>query len=157
AVSVGGENPKERPWMVDYGRVTPLLVKAIQDLDAINAEKQKAIDALQSTIENQQKQINELKSRMDEMHSSAIPANDGVAKLSIGTENASPILGQNLPNPFDNSTVIPFRIPKGCSSASIVITESATGRVMTAIPVSCDETHTVVDAGLLAAGMYQYA
>ena len=31
AVTVGGKDAKTNPWAVDYGKVTPLLVKAIQD------------------------------------------------------------------------------------------------------------------------------
>lgn len=34
AVTVGGDDVKEKPWTVDYGKVTPLLVKAIQDQQA---------------------------------------------------------------------------------------------------------------------------
>jgi len=38
AVSVGGDDPTKNPWSVDYGRLTPLLVKSIQDLnDKTNA------------------------------------------------------------------------------------------------------------------------
>ncbi len=33
AVKVGGANPNTDPWQVDYGRLTPLLVKSIQDLN----------------------------------------------------------------------------------------------------------------------------
>lgn len=40
AVSPGGNDPKDDPWMIDYGRLTPLLVKAIQD-------QQKEIELLQ--------------------------------------------------------------------------------------------------------------
>ena len=36
AVSVGGDDAKTNPWSVDYGRLTPLLVKSIQDLKAEN-------------------------------------------------------------------------------------------------------------------------
>jgi hypothetical protein len=43
AVTVGGEDAKADPWTVDYGKVTPLLVKAIQD-------QQKEIEALKETI-----------------------------------------------------------------------------------------------------------
>jgi hypothetical protein len=43
----------EDMWSVDYGKVTPLLVKAIQDQ--------------QATIEAQQKQINELKKMVEGM------------------------------------------------------------------------------------------
>ena len=30
-VTKGGEDPAKEPWSVDYGRVTPLLTKAIQE------------------------------------------------------------------------------------------------------------------------------
>jgi hypothetical protein len=33
AVVVGGENQFQNPWLVDYGRITPLLAKSIQDLN----------------------------------------------------------------------------------------------------------------------------
>lgn len=36
AVSVGGANPATDPWGVDYGRLTPLIVKSVQDLKAEN-------------------------------------------------------------------------------------------------------------------------
>jgi hypothetical protein len=44
----------EDMWSVDYGKVTPLLVKAIQD-------QQATIVSLQNTVSTQQQQINELK------------------------------------------------------------------------------------------------
>jgi hypothetical protein len=34
AVHAGGENPLLEPWMIDYGRLTPLLIKAVQQLAA---------------------------------------------------------------------------------------------------------------------------
>jgi hypothetical protein len=41
-VTRGGEDPAKEPWSVDYGRVTPLLTKAIQEqqveIDALKAE-----------------------------------------------------------------------------------------------------------------------
>jgi hypothetical protein len=43
AVSVGGADEKVNPWTVDYGKVTPLLVKAIQD-------QQKEIELLKSQL-----------------------------------------------------------------------------------------------------------
>lgn len=33
AVTVGGNDPSKNPWGVDYGRLTPLLVKSIQELN----------------------------------------------------------------------------------------------------------------------------
>jgi hypothetical protein len=61
AVSKPGDNnkPAEKdPWMVDYGRVTPLIIKAVQ-------EQQQMIDELKNDYETKinalQKQIEELK------------------------------------------------------------------------------------------------
>lgn len=44
AVTIG---EGERPWMVDYGRITPLLVKSIQELAAENEKLKKRIEALE--------------------------------------------------------------------------------------------------------------
>lgn len=46
AVTVGGTDPAVDPWAVDYGRVTPLLTKAIQ-------EQQSEIEALKAQNQNQ--------------------------------------------------------------------------------------------------------
>ena len=75
------------------------------------------------------------------------------------TQNPKPetILGQNIPNPFDNSTIIPFRIPKDCHDASIMIANTSTSQVISVIPVSCNEDHLSIDAGTLASGTYSYS
>jgi hypothetical protein len=36
AVTVGGDDPKTHPWQVDYGKLTPLLVKSVQNLQSEN-------------------------------------------------------------------------------------------------------------------------
>lgn len=51
AVSKGGEDVNADPWMVDYGQLTPLLVKAVQDQ--------------QNTIDLQQQQIDALTDRLN--------------------------------------------------------------------------------------------
>jgi len=48
------EPAEKNPWMVDYGSITPLIIKSVQ-------EQQQMIDALKKQHENLQKQINELK------------------------------------------------------------------------------------------------
>ena len=34
AVHAGGDDPQLEPWMIDYGRLTPLLIRAVQELTA---------------------------------------------------------------------------------------------------------------------------
>lgn len=53
-VSKGGEDAKTDPWMVDYGQITPLLVKAIQ-------EQQEQIDLLKSENEVLKAQIEKIR------------------------------------------------------------------------------------------------
>ncbi|MCB9185561.1 MAG: tail fiber domain-containing protein [Flavobacteriales bacterium] len=48
AVSVGGDDAKTDPWMMNYGNLTPLLVKAVQDLTKLVEEQQKEIEALKA-------------------------------------------------------------------------------------------------------------
>jgi hypothetical protein len=44
AVTVGGEDPLTHPWQVDYGKLTPLLVKSVQELQAENAKLKARVD-----------------------------------------------------------------------------------------------------------------
>ena len=121
-----------------YAEFVVPLVKAVQELSAENSELKKQID-----------QLNEVVFKNN--------TTDGAIGLRTQSSDSEPLLGQNIPNPFDNSTIIPFRIPKDCNNASIVIAESVTGRIVTAIPITCSETHVAVEAGNLASGSYTYS
>lgn len=50
AVSVGGDDAKTDPWMMDYGKMTPLLVKAVQDQQALIIKLQQEVIALKEQI-----------------------------------------------------------------------------------------------------------
>jgi hypothetical protein len=54
AVTPGGEDPTKNPWTVDYGRLTPVLAKAIQEQQAVivelkekNARQETALSAME--------------------------------------------------------------------------------------------------------------
>ena len=51
AVSVGGDDAKTDPWMMNYGNLTPLLVKAVQDLSRQNDDLQKQVEELKKQIQ----------------------------------------------------------------------------------------------------------
>ncbi|MBK8966652.1 MAG: tail fiber domain-containing protein [Lewinellaceae bacterium] len=50
AVSKGGDDVVIDPWMVDYGKLTPLLVKAVQDQQATIDAQQKRISKLEAQL-----------------------------------------------------------------------------------------------------------
>ncbi len=62
AVKKGGEDEKTNPWMVDYGRVTPLIIQSVQD-------QQHIIDDLKSKLEAKQQLIEQLAKKVDELSS----------------------------------------------------------------------------------------
>ena len=51
AVEPGGDDPETKPWLVDYSRLTPLLVKAVQEQQIIIDKQQGQIDALLKRVE----------------------------------------------------------------------------------------------------------
>ena len=48
AVSEGGEDEKTNPWAVDYGKLTPILVKAIQEQQTIINDLKSRITTLEN-------------------------------------------------------------------------------------------------------------
>ncbi|MEL7251478.1 MAG: tail fiber domain-containing protein [Bacteroidota bacterium] len=50
AVTEGGENEKTDPWTVDYSKLTPLLVKGIQEQQALINAQQQEIDILKEQV-----------------------------------------------------------------------------------------------------------
>lgn len=48
AVLVGGEDPNKNPWSIDYGKLTPVLVKAIQELKQQLDEAKARIEQLEN-------------------------------------------------------------------------------------------------------------
>jgi hypothetical protein len=60
AVNKGGNDPKVNPWSVSYGKLTPLLVKSVQD-------QQSQIKTLKMENEVLQKEMKELTNKLGEM------------------------------------------------------------------------------------------
>jgi len=139
-------------YALNYSAFVVPLVKAAQELSQKNDQKDSAISTLQSTVSDLQKQITELKTVSNNTSASM----NGFAELKEMNAAPQTILGQNIPNPFDNSTLIPFRIPKNCHDASIMIINTSTSDVVSVIPISCNEDHVSIDAGVLASGAYSY-
>jgi len=73
AVTVGGEDPTKNPWTVDYGRITPVLVKAVQEQQAEIA----ALKAENEKLKAQAEKFDALAARMEAMEKSMAASTKG--------------------------------------------------------------------------------
>ena len=72
AVTIGGDDPTHAPWQVDYGRLTPLLVKSVQELD----------QDMKADAATKEAQIAELIARLDktDAHAKKVEAESATLK-----------------------------------------------------------------------------
>lgn len=82
--------------------------------------------------------------------------NSNQSELNVGIATDNFYLGQNVPNPFDNSTIIQFKIPSNCIIALILVVENATGKTVKTIPVTCNQSQISIEAVTLVSGKYSY-
>ena len=81
-------------------------------------------------------------------------------KKMLGTSDRSgdmgAHLGQNFPNPFTRSTVIPYFVPESCSSAQLKIYSLAGQEVYSAELIQRGDGRIEIPAQVLSAGNYVY-
>lgn len=136
AVTKGGDDPKTRPWMVDYGRITPLLVKGMQDMSVEN-------EALK-------KQVSDLQTRLDRLEA-LLTKGRGAIPLTAA------FLAQNIPNPSRGVTSIRYQVPDGAASAKLVLV-NAKGQVLKEMNLAGRGAgQTALNTAGLAAGVYTYS
>jgi hypothetical protein len=119
------------PYGLRYSDFVVPLVKAVQELSKQNEDLQKQIDELKAIVlkSNQQSTLNV----------------------------SSAALGQNIPNPFSNSTTIHYTLPEKSLSAKIIIT-GKNGKILKEVNVSGAGNGTLnVNATTLSSGAYQYS
>jgi uncharacterized coiled-coil protein SlyX len=162
--------------MVDYGAMTPLLVKSIQELslevDSLTnsggggSQDENAITLLQDelnqkddVIADQQQQINDLSNKLDDLLNKM---NDFENSLSAcctayNANNEAPILDQNVPNPFMINSYIKFYIPSSSKESYLVITDINGIQIKKFGGLPTGFGTITIDGGSLAAGTYQYS
>ena len=137
-------------WGIEYGKLIPVVVSAIQ-------QQQTLIEAKDQQLKDMQSQINQLQNLLVEkgiLSAEEIGANDR-SSSSVYLSNAR--LEQNAPNPFSIKTTIKFFVPESSSKATITITD-ANGKVMKMVDVSQrGESQIVINAFELTAGNYNYS
>jgi len=144
---------------------------AIQELSKKNDEKDAEIAQQQNQLSAQQKQIDDLKNTVLDMQQSLsqcclLAGASAKASMSyqssLGNRQSSiygdaPRLDQNVPNPFDEETIIQFYLPASISSAQIFVSDLS-GHVLKAVDVQGSGVKQIaIHSNELAAGTYQYS
>lgn len=132
------QNDKDA-YGLSYADFVVPLVKAVQELSAQN-------EKLVADMQQMKDEIAMLKATK-----TVTSSNTDAAVI-----NDKAVLGQNQPNPFGSQTLIPVKLPQYFSNASVVITETATGRILKTIAVTANTTQLTLDASSLAAGTLTY-
>ncbi|HRI21137.1 MAG TPA: tail fiber domain-containing protein, partial [Panacibacter sp.] len=123
-----------------YADFVPSLVKAVQELSAQN--------------EAQSAEILQMKDEITRLKGTKI-INAVNEDAAVASDKA--LLGQNQPNPFGSQTIIPVKLPQYFSNALVVVTETATGRMLKTITVAPGATQLTFSANSFAAGSFTYS
>ncbi len=128
-----------------YAEFVVPLVKAVQELSKENEDLKK-----QNNLQEQKN--NELELRLKKIEEQM---NMQSSEKTQGSNNAS--LEQNIPNPFNQSTIINYRVPSKFSTAKIVVTDNNGKPIKQFTLSSAGKGVVSIAAGLLASGLYHYA
>lgn len=163
---------------VYYSDLIPVLAKAIQEqqenierieteqgvpaelFEAVLAEKEAEIDALKAENEAMKQQISDILRRLDNFDSSLESCcfnATGSAGAPADMSDEKATLGQNVPNPFAESTFIQYYLPENVNAAFIKIT-GTDGRPVKDINLGSVKGANQVEfhTSGLAAGTYLY-
>lgn len=144
---VGDENgnkvKKAREHLgVDYTALIPVLIKGMQEQQALIEEQEARIDQLEALVSN-----------------GNIPSQEEIIPSNDFRINAQPTgkVFQNNPNPFKNTSVINYELPESTTQARLVITDLLGKQVANYNLDSNQKTGQVtVQANGLASGTYVY-
>jgi len=130
---------------VMYADIIPVLIKAMQEQ--------------QVKINSQDKKIEALTKRLDQLTESllkndlVIPGDNKIIDLDV---NAA-LLGQNAPNPFNQRTVINYFVPQNAGKAFIKITDVQGRLIKTIAVIAKGKDQLILQTGQLTSGTYYYS
>ncbi len=132
---------------------------AKNDKDLYGLRYAEFVVPLVKAVQELSQQNNELKKRIEKLEA-ALPATNSTNLSSAASKNIAVTdasLGQNIPNPFNNTTTINYTLPHQYNTAKIVVTDN-TGRNIKEVIVSGSGSGNVnLDASALASGTYHYS
>jgi hypothetical protein len=129
-----------------------LLVNSVKELSVQNDKKDERIDVLEE-------EVAQLKTMMQAIQQSLSQCNPCGQLSAISNEFSvmTALLSQNIPNPFNHTTIINYILPQKFLSAKIIVTDKS-GKVLKQVDLSGGGKGSLtVDASTLSSGAYQYS
>ena len=131
------------------------LTIAIENGASVNVDLSPILSALEAENISQQTQINDILTRLDAIEACAC---DGMLSGPTNTtvKVSGPILYQNIPNPFNNTSVIKYYLPSESQNAKLVFTDML-GKVIEKVDLNqTGENELHINTKGLASGIYNY-
>ncbi len=139
---------------VDYNKVVPVLVEAIQEQNAIISHQDSMINELNNRLSNLENCINSLNLCNQNQPTQMAQPTTGQT-ISLNTVQ-SIVLNQNVPNPFAEQTVISYSIPESVKRADILFYDS-NGKLINTVSIKeRGNSQLNVFANDLSTGIYTY-
>ncbi|GBD07664.1 hypothetical protein HRbin21_01495 [bacterium HR21] len=139
-------------WEVDYTKLVPVLVRAIQEQQAQLEERERHLEGLRRELEELRDEVRQLRAQI--LAQQPAKGSDAERVVPVTPE----WLGQNIPNPFEGTTTIPYYVPAGVSRAELVVRDLG-GRELRRVELSERGAHgqVTLEMRLLGSGTYEYA
>jgi hypothetical protein len=138
-------------------QVMPELVDSGMGVLTMNYDQ--IIPLLVESVQIQQAAIDSLTERITDLEASVYDG--GIQNKSAGITsdiNGIPVeLGQNNPNPFKESTSIPYNIPKSATSAQIIVYDMRGVELESYTITEFGENQLLIEGNTFKPGMYIYA
>jgi hypothetical protein len=139
---------------VDYNKVVPVLVEAIQEQNTIISHQDSMINELNNRLSNLENCINSLNLCNQNQPTQMTQPTTGQT-ISLNTVQ-SIVLNQNVPNPFAEQTVISYSIPESVKNADILFYDS-NGKLINTVSIKeRGSSQLNVFANDLSTGIYTY-
>ncbi len=132
-----------------YDNFVVPLVKAVQELSKMNDDKDAKLTSLQSQVDSQQKQIDQLKSMLQNF--AHVNADEPKANVFIAS------VDQNVPNPVSGNTIISYTLSQNFASAQLIVSDK-NGTVLQQKNIATQGKGTInINTATLSAGIYNYS
>ena len=144
--------------MIEESAIKYLLINAMKEQQAIIVDQSEKIEQQASELELQAKQLSNLETELAEIRAllTGKHTSSNVTQID-GTKLDKAQLGQNTPNPFNETTVIEYYLPKSSNNAIIAVYNS-TGKLINEINIEATGKGAI-DLKLtnLPKGIYHYS